>query len=136
MAWLLRPPPGLILEPGEVLTAYELVIEWIAYLGERRYDAFLSIGVAAALYDMLWTPCLWLLPIELDAASLAVGFCIDGAHLCAVLLNCLVWGWSHARLRIFVDSVSCLPWELIGLWSDERRPAMWARSMVKVCTQP
>ena len=73
----LRPPPGIVLEPGEVLDPTDFIIEWIAYGYDTRFDVVLAIAFLAGLYDVLWTPCLFLLPIETGGVSLAVGFVID-----------------------------------------------------------
>ena len=70
---MMRPPPGITLNPGERLTVGETVLVWIAYLFEVRYDAFLAASSIAVLFDMTWTPCLWLLPLEASAPIIAVG---------------------------------------------------------------
>ena len=82
----MRPPPGLDLEPGERLGPVELVVEWGAYLFEARFDSLLFLAIFASLYDVLWTPCVWLLPIpEVTLVSLVIGIAIDATGFVLVL---------------------------------------------------
>ena len=131
MPWL-RPPPGLVLEPGERLTLFELCVEWIAYLHETKSDMLLAAAIAITLYDLVWTPCLWLLPIEVGVSSLVVGFVIDLLVFVAIAISATVWGLYGHLARFLMDTITCVPWELIGLTSADRLPLMWVRALVKV----
>ena len=84
---------------------------------------------------MIWTPCLALLPLaEYDffGISLAIGFGIDALVLVCLALGIATWGAQGRVMSILLDALICMPWELIGLTNDERRPAMGFRMLAKV----
>ena len=91
----------------------------------------MSSRAAIALYDMAWTPCLWLLPLEVDTASLVVGFGIDALVLLCQLFGVFIWGLRGQASRVALEVLIAMPWELLGLASGRRRPAMWARALAK-----
>lgn len=128
----LRPPPGIELEPGEYLSVYDTLVEWIAYVYETRVDVFLIVKLAAALYDVVWTPCLWLLPIEVGWSRMAVGFGIDALIFLGIIVGILVWGMQDRCFQILLDAVPCMPWELIGLATEAQEPLLPLRSLAKV----
>ena len=125
-------PKGLELDEDEVLSACETVVEWVAYLYETQYDSLLTIAALATLYDCLWTPCLFLLPIETGVASLFVGIAIDAALLMSIGASAWVWGLQGNIFRTTLDVLVALPWELLGLATEAQRPVMWARCVAKV----
>ena len=106
-----------------------------AYYYETRYDVLIYCAAIATLYDMIWTPCLALLPLaEYDffGISLAIGFGIDALVLVCLALGIATWGAQGRLMSILLDALICMPWELIGLTNDERRPAMGFRMLAKV----
>ena len=106
-----------------------------AYYYETRYDVLIYCAAIATLYDMIWTPCLALLPLaEYDffGISLAIGFGIDALVLVCLALGIATWGAQGRVMSILLDALICMPWELIGLTNDERRPAMGFRMLAKV----
>ena len=73
-------PPGLMLDPGDQLGVFELLAEWIAYLYESRFDQLLQSMILACLYDALWTPCLFLLPMVKVSKSEQTGLTSFSAY--------------------------------------------------------
>ena len=64
--------------------------------------------------------------------SLAIGFGIDALVLVCLFLGIATWGAQGRVMSILLDALICMPWELIGLTNDERRPAMGFRMLAKV----
>ena len=129
----MRPPPGLDLEPGERLSIIELLTEWAAYLFEARFDSLLFLAILASAYDVLWTPCVWMLPIpEFTTPSLIAGIAIDAVSTILSLFGAYVWGGQGKMLRTLLDIVSSLPWELTGFLTEDKKPIFWARTIAKV----
>ena len=128
-----RPtPPGLVLEDDEELSCVECSVEWVAYFHESHSDVLLSLGILAVLYDMLFTPCLWLLPVEVPYSALVAGIAIDVICLVGLVSSTVVWGLRDNMLRSFLDLLTCLPWELLGFMDDGVEPWMAARTIAKV----
>ena len=129
----MRPPPGLDLEPGERIGTIELLTEWAAYLFEARFDSLLFLAILASAYDVLWTPCVWMLPIpEFTTPSLIAGVAIDSVSIFLTLFGAYVWGVHGKVFRLLLDIISSLPWELTGFLTEEAGPIFWARTIAKV----
>ena len=129
-------PPGLVIEPGEKLGSVDALVEWVIYMHEERFGMLVAISIAAALYDMLWTPCLFLLANEVDNLSLSVGIGIDAIFLLGLSVSCFVWGPQGRLLSVALQLLECLPWELVGLASEPQEATMWARFLAKVRACP
>ena len=125
-------PPGIILDEGDSLSVSELMLEWLAYLYESRFDRLLLAILIACLYDLLWTPCLFLLPINVKLSYICGGFVIDGLWATSILASFFVWGCGNFACTLVLDLTVCLPWELIGYGTSDRMPLMWLRAIVKV----
>ena len=127
--WL---PPGLELDADERIPCVELFAEWMVYLYLSHFDAFLIVAIAAAMYDALWTPCMWLLPINADTPSLTIGITVDCVCIVVVLVGWFTCGSYRRRLQIALDLLVSLPWELIGFYTQDAHPLFWLRMLVKV----
>ena len=127
--WL---PPGLELEPDESISRVELFMEWMAYLYLSRFDVFLVVAITAAMYDALWTPCVWLLPINADIVSLGIGIAVDCLCILLVLVGWFMWGSYGRRLQVALDLLTSFSWEVIGLWTMDARPLFGIRMLLKV----
>lgn len=127
--WL---PPGLELDVDERISRVELFAEWTVYLYVSHFDAFLIFAITAAMYDALWTPCMWLLRIDADISSLTIGITVDCVCIVVVLIGWFACGTYRRRVQIALDLLVSLPWELIGFYTQDARPLFWLRLLVKV----
>ena len=134
-------PPGLMLDEGDQLGLFELLAEWIAYLYESRFDQLLQAMILACLYDALWTPCLFLLPMSVSPDMFVAGNVVDAVWAVSIVVGIKVWemhrqAWELHRRRILwqlsVDFAVCMPWELIGYITAVGQPLFWLRMMIKV----
>lgn len=133
MVTRLQLPPGIVLVEGEELSTAEYAMEWIAYWYECYSDLLLLAAISIVAYDALWTPCLWLLPINIGPGSVAAGCIIDGIALLCVMISGVIHGIRPWKYQMLTDFLTSVPLELIGYSLPAGRPLMWLRTAAKVC---
>lgn len=131
----LPTPPGVVLNEGEEISTIACLAEWIAYLYERHRDVIITVSGCMLLYDALWAPALWLLPISIDVETIVAGLVIDALWASCVLVRVFVWGMQGTSVATFFELLTCGPWELIG-YATHGHPIMWARVIAKVPRAP
>jgi hypothetical protein len=122
----------MVLLEDEELLCLEWFVEWLAYLYDTHFDTLLVIAISTCIYDALWTPCMWLLPIGIPSGALTAGIVIDIVCVFTIVSGAFVWGLHGHILRTFLDTMASMPWELIGLATSSAEPLMAARSVAKV----